>query len=328
MIYKMKKVLVDNRAAAAIEYAILVPIFLILSLGVIEFGYYFVRDEIVSNAVSTVAQTLQRDPNYYLSLTPSQLTTVVKSYGSGLVNFTQAGDYICVDAYKTAVEAASAPTCTSTHFNTSNPNPSPPSGTAATPYYIAVRADLKKVTITPLGNFVPGVKNIHVAQSSGAVEIGSLLPPKCGTGQPLTFDGTKFSCMKLTPYIIAAGIARPGSVNGKGAISGSYWETDKSHVYGDQHYLTLCKQGVTFTIPTGLPKGRLIAEGTLIYPGANDDGDWHAWTVTFNHMNLPVSGGTGSMDVCESSGGNWNRDNDIPGVGAENIAWTVTFIPD
>lgn len=164
----------DNHGVGAIEFAILLPIFLILSLGVMEFGMYFVKDEIINSTISTISQTIQRDPTYYQSLTPAQLTQLEKSYGSGLIDFTKPGNYICVDTYSTQAAAAGAVTCTSTHFNTTNPG-------ITTPYYIAVRGNLPKGGITPLGNFVSGVKNIQVNQSSGIVAIGNLTPPACTT---------------------------------------------------------------------------------------------------------------------------------------------------
>lgn len=338
----------DTRGVAAIEFALLLPIFLILCLGVIEFGLYFVKDEIVDSAVSSITLTLQRNPAYFDTMTTGQKNALIAGWGSGLVKFSpigsRTGNYICVDAYTTLAAAQSAPPCTDTHLNATNPN-----GAGSTmPYYVAVRADLKKGPITPLGNFIPTVKNIQVKQSSGAVQVGSMLPPVCNQlGESLQWNGSNFVCVpppctqpwqKLepngsgfacanVPYVIAGGVAQPTSTH-SGAGPGSYWDSDNSFVYGSQSHFTLCERGITFRIPTGLPPGKLIAQGNLIYPGPGGTGLWHAWTVSFTHMNLPLWGGTGSMDICESSGGDWTRDPYIPVVGAEHISWTVLFIPN
>lgn len=190
----------STSGAAAIELALLLPVFLLFTLGVIEFGYYFVKAEIANSAISTVSQTIQRDPGYYASLTPAQLKKVEQSYGSGLIDFTATGNYLCVDAYTTPIQAANAPACTSTYFNTANPNG--PNSTI--PYYIAVRVDLPKGGLTPLVNFVPAVRKMRIAQSSGAVEVGNLIPPNCtGPGWVLQYNSTtkQFLCVNINPPV-------------------------------------------------------------------------------------------------------------------------------
>jgi|SRR5579875_478242 Flp pilus assembly protein TadG len=308
-------ILVHNHGASAIEFAILLPVFVILSLGVIEFGMYFVKDEIANNAVSTVSQTLQRNPGYYASLTPAQLQQVEKSYGSGLIDFTKAGNYLCVDSYATVSQAASAPPCTGTYFNTANPNAN------GTPYYIAVRANLPKGTITPLGNFVSNVKNIRVAQYSGAIQVGNLIPPDCN--QPwlkLGYDNVSqtYTCTKVS-FVVAS-----GSSNTRGPGTG--WITEQGQSYGDpnQSHYTVCEFNVKFQIPSGLPPGILIPTGTVHY---RSSGAWDGWAVSFKNYNAPVGGGTGSMDICISDLGNWKVTPPI-GVGAEHVGWVVTFYPN
>jgi Flp pilus assembly protein TadG len=349
--------LLDNNGTSAIEFAIFLPIFVMFLLGVMEFGLYFVKSEITSNAVSTVSQTLQRNPHYYsdlLSTSPSQLSAVIKSYGSGFIDFTQTPNYICVDSYTTATAAQNALACTSTYFNTDNPNGSG----STTPYYVAVRANLKPGSVTPLGNFVPAVKNIQVVQSSGAVQIGSLIPPDCnGSGnvlqysaatqqyscatiplpskcnqpwQALQFDGTNYRCNNIN-YIIAGGLAQPSSST-SGANPGSYWANEQTFVpwmpSSTNPSITLCQKNVTFTVPSGLPPGQIIVTGSLVYPGAGGTGSWHGWSISFPHFVALLTGGAGSMDVCESNGGNWLQSGQYVIVGAEHISWSVIFIPN
>jgi Flp pilus assembly protein TadG len=343
-------ILLDNGGIAAIEFAILLPIFLVITLGAIEFGMYFVKDEIVNSTVSSVSLALERNPNYFSSMPLSQQNAVIASWGSGLVKFSQIGqkngNYICVDAFASppTKAQASAP-CTSTYFNTANPN----GPTSTQPYYIAVRSNLQKGTITPLGNFVPAVKNIQVSQSSGTVQVGNMLPPTCNQpGQALQWNGTNFICanppqcqpwQKLTwngtalicqnvPYVIAQGIAHPSQ------LSGGTWETNdqtypaSAYGYGWHSTFTICQRRITFAIPSGLPAGSILPQASLIYPYNQPDGEsnWHQWVVSFLHWIAPAGGGTGSFDMCIANGGNWGNGQGAT-VNSEHVSWSVTFYP-
>jgi Flp pilus assembly protein TadG len=343
------RLLTNNSGLSTIEFALILPVFLLLCLGVIEFGLYFVKEEIADDAISSISLALQRDPTAF-NQPPAQLNALVKSYGSGLVNFSpigsNTGNYICVDAYLTQTQALNVAPCNNTHFNTANPNGA--NSTAA--YFISVRANLKKGTVTPLGNFIPVVKNIQIAQSTGAVQINPAYPPTCppgeilqsnGTGficvdmganpqkcsqpwQKMVWNGTSFDCINV-PYVMAGGIVNPTNP-GSGV-----WIGDQTYVNGSTtwHYTyALCQKGVTFAIPTGLPiTGQIIPQGNLIYPvGSGGNGDWHAWTVSFLNVNAPITGGTGRMDVCMDNGGNWGNDQST-NIGAEHVSWSVIFIP-
>ncbi len=50
----LKSTLAINKGSASIELALLLPLFIALCLGILEFGFYFVRDEIANNAVSNI----------------------------------------------------------------------------------------------------------------------------------------------------------------------------------------------------------------------------------------------------------------------------------
>jgi Flp pilus assembly protein TadG len=343
----MQQLPINQQGMVIAEFAFMLPVFLILTLGVIEFGMYFVKTEIAGRAISTISLALQRDPTAF-NQPPAQLNALVKSYGSGLVNFSpigsNTGNYICVDAYLTQTQAAAAPPCTDTHFHTANPNG--PNSTI--PYYVAVRADLQKGTVTPLGNFIPMMRNIQVTQSSGPMQVGSFSLPVCNQpGWALTFDGLQFNCVPVTPclhpwqkwvfdgtnfncinfpYVIAGGVAGPASNFPTGALAGSSWITDKTYITGTHDDWTICKNNVTFPIPANLPPGQIITQGNLFYPINGANITWHAWTISFLNLKAPITGGTGSMDACEASGGNW-RSIYWPDIHAEHISWTATYMP-
>jgi Flp pilus assembly protein TadG len=300
----------DNKGAAAIEYAILLPMFVILSLAVIEFGMYFVKSEMTNSAVSTVSQTIQRNPGYYSSLTPVQLQAELKSYGSGLIDFSKPSNYICVDAYTTAAQAQSAAACTSSYFNTTNPN----GASSTTPYYIAVRADLQKALITPLGNFLPAVKNIQINQSSGAVLVGNQLPPVCyNPWERITFNNGTYSC-PLTSYTVAGEVYKLNDATHPGF-------TPTSLPYSSDYNQMVCTT-VNFTVPAGLPPGQLVPSGNVT--------DWttsgyalHNWIVTFIGFNPPMGGGTTSFAECIYT----TYKPVDPAKTTDGESWTVTYIP-
>lgn len=349
---KFLHLLQANTAVAAIEFALILPLFIILSLAVIEFGMYFVKDEITNSAVNTVSQALQRNPTYYSQMTTSQINAQIRDYGATLVNFSPVngaknGNYICVDTYTSQAAAEAAGKCTSTHFNTTPP--------ASNPYYIVARANLKKGTITPLGKFMPIVNNIEVAQSSGAVEMGNLLPPACKQqGYVLQFDGKKYSCVlpfnvtcaepwkrlvsdgkggftcPNVAYVMAGGVEDP---------SRGRWHQDfaYSNMWGGGRvnlpFSSICINNVSFKIPKGLPRGQIITHGNLIYPGSGT-GNWHDWPVSFLNLSKNITnpgsgGGTGRFDLCIDQGGALAGLKGKPKLsGAERISWTALFIPD
>lgn len=352
----------NSHGSVAVEYAILLPAFVILSLAVIEFGMFFVKDEITSSAVSSLSQAIQRDP----SITNGQLQVLAKTYGSGLIKFQSGGNYICGRSYASAAVAQAATPCTDTTFNTGDPT-----GTGS--YYVVISAGVAKSNITPLGNFVKGVKNIQITQTSGTVQIGSVTPPDCTqAGYFLQYDHKKnppwqcvpftqmsggatdcsapwqkltysnktktFSCNNV-PYVFAGGIAWPNTKS-----SSSYWAGTGGIVpdtaaapwvttsyAGTLPYATICTH-ITFTVPANLPAGQVIAQGNLIYPGASNDGNWHDWAVSFVHLDTgpppPTSSSySGSADMCMASGGNYGPYSERL-VYSEHASWTIIFIPN
>lgn len=333
-----KNIFLNNDGAAVIEYAILLPSFVLLVLGAAEFGADFLKNEIANNAVNTVSQNIQNDPTFYSSLNSKQLATLEKSYGSGIIDFTKPGNYLCVQAFTTAAAAATAGPCTSTSLAPATPNP------AGQAYYISVGATLPKGGITPLVNLIGGVKQIQVARSSGSVQVsnnspsitcnqaGYLLQYNPGQTQPwqcvpfnqsssgtpcsqpwqkLTYNSStsSFSCVNV-PYVFAGGVGWPTTQAG----SNSFWdgtngvEEDISYASwvaaefpgGAIPYATICTP-ITFTVPANLPAGQILAQGNLIYPGATNSGYWKSWAVSFMHLNYGSGPPTGTTPYSGSA---------------------------
>lgn len=353
----------NSNGNTAIEFALIASFFVILITGLFEFGVYLLKDEITSNAIHTVSNNLQMNPTYYSSMiNPSgapkaSLQALLKNYGDGFVDFTAPGNYICIDTSTSSNDPNAARPCTDTHFFTANPN-----GLGSnSPYYIFVRASVKKSSITPLGNFVSGVKNMQISETSGAIRIGDIIPPpNCQSGdglqfyngayhcytlipvnctkpwQKFIFDGSIYKCV-YTSFVVAGGTAWPSTING------GTWDSDYTFIahnmynptiaQGWHNNWTICQRNVTFSVPAGLPPGQIIPRGNLTYPvgcstACSGNGAWHSWNVSFEHVNIPFNGGKASMDVCMSSGGNWDTYlTDNPTIASEHVSWTAIYVP-
>jgi|GEM_PF-3601362 len=224
----------DERGVAAIEFAVIAPIMIVLALAAIEFGNYFVKREIVSSAISNVSQTLQRDPNYVFS------AAEIKSMGGGYVDFTNGKNFICADSRTTAAAAAALTTpCTSNTFNTLNP-----SGTGSSnKYYVSVRANVGDAAITPLGHFIPAVKNITLSSSSGSTEVGSLIPPSCGNLPIIYNSKTGYQCANI-----------PGNCQGLNYVNGAFTCTASVPTCNQTGY-SLQYNGSTYQCMPNVPPG-------------------------------------------------------------------------
>ena len=132
----MRKFRRDERGLSAIEAAILLPIFILIVMAIIEFGIYFVKYQIASRAVSTIADTIQKNP-------AAATYALATQEGLSFLDLKNLPNYICAQSY---VDNGTATTglCTTGWVT------SPPAGvTAGTPYYVAIRAYAPHISITP-----------------------------------------------------------------------------------------------------------------------------------------------------------------------------------
>lgn len=235
----------DAKGATAVEIATLLPLFLIVMLGIIDMGQYFLKNEVASNTLNNITQVLEQNPANAYTLNFSQ-------YGDAYINFhtTNNGNYICVWISPTPL---ANPAC-------NGPSSSVTVGaiTAGKPYYIYSAVRVGHALITPLGNFVASIKNLKnttgnaIVQNTGWLLVNNGIPncsgglltsvptnttafscvTPCSTGsnQVLSFSNGVFTCPNIqstvcknpwqewnaqtnqcdnVPYIIAAGMANP-----------------------------------------------------------------------------------------------------------------------
>ena len=77
----MKKILNDNRGAAAVEFALIAPLLFALFFGIIEFGLYIYNQQMLTNAAREGARVgiLATDPR----VPANSIESVVQNYCAG-----------------------------------------------------------------------------------------------------------------------------------------------------------------------------------------------------------------------------------------------------
>jgi Flp pilus assembly protein TadG len=139
----------NNHGIAAVEFALILPVLLLVLLGVLEFGVYFTKSSVVSRAVSNISAAIQMSP------TATNLQTDAQNSGFGLVSFT-GNNFFCAKAYSDRSAAGSY--CIAGEWFTSTPA----GHQAGTPYYVAIVASVQNTPISGITSFLPDmvVRNI------------------------------------------------------------------------------------------------------------------------------------------------------------------------
>jgi len=144
-----------------ILFCVLLPVFLLLIVAVVEFGWYFIKDETVVRSVSITALAIQANPS----------STSLQSLANGSGNFYtygKNGNYICAMSYAT-LAAAQTQLCQSGEWDTGLP-----AGlSAGTVYYVAVKGYVAPFTLT---NLLPYLNTAPIAYSE-VVQTGTSQPP-------------------------------------------------------------------------------------------------------------------------------------------------------
>ena len=138
----------DNSGAAVIEFALILPVLLLILLGVLEFGLWFLRDQVVQRTTTTAASAIQQDP--------TNPDTEADAYASGasFVDYTLTGNYICAKAYKLR-DDAKANLCAAGDWATTTPT----GVTAGTAYYVALVANVNQNSVTTMfSKYIPPIK--------------------------------------------------------------------------------------------------------------------------------------------------------------------------
>ncbi|MFN5608237.1 MAG: TadE/TadG family type IV pilus assembly protein [Holosporales bacterium] len=176
----------NRRGFGVIEAAILLPLFLLISLGGIDLGWMMVNRFAATSAASTVANALQANP----TTSGSELDSIFRNAGFGLMN----GGASCLAAQsyenKPDIETVKALACDT--LNPGDPTPATPTA----PYYIGVKVQFVYTPLSPIGaSFLGESKTVTTASIYRYQQ--PLTPPVCtGTGNALQFQNGAWVCVQ------------------------------------------------------------------------------------------------------------------------------------
>lgn len=145
----MRKFQRNEEGVAALEFAIVLPLLLLLILAVIEFGAYFIKDQTAINGIGAVADQLRKNP------TDPKIQTRAQTYGGTFLGFDKNPNFFCAQAYADDTIAATS-SCVD-GWDTARPD-----GVLDNEqYFIAIAARSEKLSIA-LSSFLPDINRTDV----------------------------------------------------------------------------------------------------------------------------------------------------------------------
>lgn len=133
----------NSQGVAAIEFAIILPLLLLLLLGAVEIGFYIYKKQNVSRSVSLTANAIQASPT-----NPNLQLDSLKTGGKTIPYGTE-GHYICAQAYDT-MDNASSGSCNEGGWDLAKPN----NVGEGSPYYVYLKAFSTYSSITGFGDVI------------------------------------------------------------------------------------------------------------------------------------------------------------------------------
>lgn len=185
----MLKLLRNSQGAAIIEAALVLPVLILVVMGGIEIGVYFIKQRIVARAVDSVIIPLQLNP----SDEDREIEKQIRNSGMGAFDFSIGnvdGNYVCTRAYSSFEEARSKLcTVTSTSDHGWHPEAKFWMLNPTKPYYVAIVAHARYKSIIGSKSFLPDINEWHVFQvtpSALPAAITNILTPsvKTSTEEP------------------------------------------------------------------------------------------------------------------------------------------------
>ena len=167
----------DNSGVAIIEFALILPVLLLIVLGTVEYGTYFMRQQVVQRTMTTTASSIQLDPS------DTTLQTEAYGTGAGLVNYQANGNYICARAYATSADAKSG-LCSAGNWLITAADAQVPAGTA---YYVALVSYVQQSSLTGMfHSLIPAIRVTSVFKVGGrsAANNAAWLAPSSPTLSP------------------------------------------------------------------------------------------------------------------------------------------------
>jgi Flp pilus assembly protein TadG len=150
----------DRSGIAIIEFALILPVLLLLLLGVLEFGVYFVKSQFVQRTVSGIANSVQLNALDSVNIR----STAYNSSGSMFTYNDTVDAFFCAKAYGDLATAQSG-MCVQNEWFLDKP-----AGVTGNTYYVAIQSSVKQNSITPMfASFLPPMKATAVVQVGAGV---------------------------------------------------------------------------------------------------------------------------------------------------------------
>ena len=210
---KKNSFLQDKLGAVAIEFSIIMPLLVVFTFAIIEFGNYYIKELAAQRAVSTVASYIQ---NVYPNATMADaqkinndLSLMVGNLGSGLIpqeNLQDPSEF-CGKAFATDTQAKSYVVCTIGAGFKVGRYDADPSGTfvnSKTKYSVSIVASFPYFPITGIES-IAGFKMPHEIVSRAVITMAATTPSlpsaSCTETQYITYDSTNnsFVCNAFPP---------------------------------------------------------------------------------------------------------------------------------
>lgn len=144
----------DKRGFAALEMGIVLPILMLLLFCILEVGTYFVKSQIATRSVSTVATSIQSNPSN------PDLRALANQSGLSMLDLSKDPNYICAKSYNNFNDAKIA-LCEKGEWQTSAPAAVNSDGS----YYVAIVAYAHQKTMTDFFSaYLPDITQKTVIQ--------------------------------------------------------------------------------------------------------------------------------------------------------------------
>lgn len=184
---KKKSAFIGNRdGVALIEFAFVAPILLLLIVGAMEYGIYFLKSMSSSRALSSASQIVMQNPT-----DPTNQTFANRPMSFGAHD-------VCAKAFPT-LAAAEAGTCSGKQWNTAAPAGVPGA------YYVTLQTRGTTQSITGLfSSFLPAINHkevVKVQPNGGGGTTNESETASCPAGNALVSTGT--GDVKCQPVQIA-----------------------------------------------------------------------------------------------------------------------------
>lgn len=212
MIKSLRKILPSQSGIAALEFALIAPVFILMIAAVIDFGWYFTRSYIVQRSLSTISAKAQLNPPTIIdkndtaqvtayNAAVTELAQAVRSSSMGVVDFEAEGNQFCaLGHYSTASQAQNQ-----TYYNVCNTRtgiavgdfgnwPTSQGTPRETPYYVYIRVKVEHKPLFPvkIGDMNFGVPDEIKFETVLEITPGGVnrlnVPTDCEEGEILTSE--------------------------------------------------------------------------------------------------------------------------------------------